>query len=223
MQGGIIEIVFLAMLAGFIGLRLYHVLGRRTGHERPVGDPFRATAPELARPGPPAGAGEPQVRPRAELPAELPGDVRAGLEAIRRADRQFDLDSFLAGARAAYQTILEAFWRGDLEELAELVSDDVLADFRAAIEDRRARGETLENRLIGVDRAQVAAARMNGNMAEVTVRFDATIVAVTRNDRGEVVAGDPGARVETHDVWTFSRHVASPDPVWLLVATDVAA
>jgi predicted lipid-binding transport protein (Tim44 family) len=118
--------------------------------------------------------------------------------------------------------ILEAFWRGDVDDLAELVSDEVLDGFRHAIEERQARGETLENRLLEVDSVRIVEARMNGSMAEVTVQFDAEILAVTRGSDGTVVSGSPSAGVETHDVWTFSRHVTSPDPAWLLVGTDSA-
>jgi predicted lipid-binding transport protein (Tim44 family) len=220
MQSGLIEIVFLAMLAGFIGLRLYQVLGRRTGAEKPVADPFRPSGPEVARPGPRASARDagPVLIP--ELPADIAAEVRPGLEAIVEADRGFRAEAFVAGARGAYQMILEAFWRGDADELSDLVSDDVLHGFRQAIEDRRARGETLENRLLEVDSVKIVDARMNGSMAEVTVRFDAEILAVTRGSGGAVVSGSPDAGVETHDVWTFSRHVTSPDPAWLLVATD---
>ena len=78
----------------------------------------------------------------------------------------------------------------------------------------------LENRLIQIDGATIVGAKMSGTMAEVTVRFDADIVAVTRNGKGDVIAGDPAAAVETHDVWTFSRHTATNDPAWLLVGTD---
>lgn len=222
MQSGLIEIIFLAMLAGFIGLRLYQVLGRRTGHERPVADPFRAGTAEIAHPSAAGSAREPEPLPLPELPADLDPKVRAGLDAIRRADRSFDVEHFVAGARAAYQMILEAFWRGDEAELAELVSDDVLENFRHALAERRAAGLTLENRLLEVDQVRIVDARMNGSMAEVTVQFDAEIVAVTRDATGAIVDGNPDASVETHDVWTFSRHVASPDPVWLVVGTDIA-
>ncbi len=222
MQSGWIEIVFLAMLAGFIGLRLYQVLGRRTGHEKPVADPFRGSGPEVARPAANGTVREAEPLPLPDLPASLGSGVRSGLDSIRKVDRSFDVDRFIAGARGAYQMVLEAFWRGDEEELAELVSDEVMENFRHALAERKAAGLTVENRLLEVDQVRIVGARMNGSMAEVTVQFDAEIVAVTRDSAGAVVAGNPDASVETHDVWTFSRHVTSPDPAWLVVGTDVA-
>lgn len=222
MQSGWVEIFFLAMLAGFIGLRLYHVLGRRTGHEKPVADPFRPSPPD--RLNPPARARtEPEAPITIDLPADVAPDVRPGLEAIARADRGFSPESFLAGAQGAYAMILEAFWKGDTEALKDLVSDEMYANFQAAIDARADAGERIDNRLLQVDRAQIVGALMNGTMAEISVRFDAEIVTVTRDAEGRVIAGDPNTSVETHDLWTFSRHTASSDPAWLLVATDEAA
>jgi predicted lipid-binding transport protein (Tim44 family) len=222
MQSGWVEIFFLAMLAGFIGLRLYHVLGRRTGHEKPVADPFRPAKPDALRP-----AGRSRADADApiaiDLPPDVAPDVRPGLEQVARADRSFAADRFLAGAQGAYAMVLESFWKGDIDQLSDLVSDEMLANFRAAMEARKASGERIENRLLQVDRAQIVGAHMSGTMAEITVRFDAEIVTVTRDAEGRVIAGDPAQSVETHDLWTFSRHTASDDPAWLLVATDEEA
>lgn len=221
MQSGWVEIFFLAMLAGFIGLRLYHVLGRRTGHEKPAADPFRPSRPEVDRPATVRGDPFEREAPAlAGLPANLDPDVRAGLEAVMKADRSFDPERFIAGASSAYTHILESFWQGDADALDHLVSDELLANFKHAIDQRAEAGEHLENRLIQIDGATIVGAKMSGTMAEVTVRFDADIVAVTRNGKGDVVAGDAAAAVETHDVWTFSRHTATNDPAWLLVGTD---
>jgi predicted lipid-binding transport protein (Tim44 family) len=222
MQSGWVEIFFLAMLAGFIGLRLYHVLGRRTGHEKPVADPFRPAGADPVRPA--GRIGRDSDSPISiDLPADIAADVRPGLEAVAKADRGFTPERFLAGAQGAYAMVLEGFWKGDTDSLADLVSDEMLVNFRAAVDARAASGEQLENRLLQVDRAQIVGAHMNGAMAEVTVRFDAEIVTVTRDSEGRVIAGDPSKSVETHDIWTFSRHTASQDPAWLLVATDEEA
>jgi predicted lipid-binding transport protein (Tim44 family) len=222
MQSGWVEIFFLAMLAGFIGLRLYHVLGRRTGHEKPVADPFRPSKPDAVRP---AGRlrSDTDAPIMIDLPPDVAPDVRPGLEQVARADRNFAADRFLAGAQGAYAMVLESFWKGDVDQLSDLVSDEMLANFRAALDARKASGERIENRLLQVDRAQIVGAHMTGTMAEITVRFDAEIVTVTRDAEGRVIAGDPNQSVETHDLWTFSRHTASDDPAWLLVATDEEA
>ena len=214
-----VEIVLLAMVALFVGLRLYAVLGRRTGHEQqPV------TRPE-AVPG--AGPAVPlaDVSPERTEPGGLAYEDKAssGIRAIVAADPSFDVARFLEGAQAAYRVILEAFWKGERDELADLVGDDVRASFDEAIAAREAAGHRLDNRLVAIERALIEDAELNGRVASISVRFDADIAAVTRNEAGEVVAGSLTDAVATHDVWTFRRTLGSPDPNWLLVETDDAA
>ena len=213
-----VEIVLLAMVALFVGLRLYAVLGRRTGHEQqPVIRPAEpATGPELA-PATDAGPDRPE---RAGLVYE---DAAArGIRALIAADSSFDVARFLDGAQAAYRLILEAFWRGDEQELAQFVSDDVRASFSAAIAAREAAGHSMDNRLVSIERAVIEDARLDGRTATIVVRFDADIAAVTRDREGEVVAGSLTDAVPTHDLWTFRRVLGSDDPNWLLVETDDA-
>ena len=213
-----IEIVLLAMVALFVGLRLYSVLGRRTGHEQPI-----------LRPAETAAATEAPV-PAADLTVDRPDTggfvyeepATPGIRAIVGADPSFDVARFLEGAQAAYRMILEAFWRGDREELRHLVGGDVLATFEEAITTREEAGEKLDNRLVQIERAVISDARLSGRTAEVDVRFDADIAAVTRDREGKVIAGTLSDAIPTHDVWTFRRSLSSGDPNWLLVETDEA-
>lgn len=214
----LIEVVVLAMLAGFIALRLVSVLGRRTGHEEPAGDIVRRSPAEQLPPS--AGGADAPVLAPLDLPAGLSADLRASLSAIAAADPGFQPTRFVDGATAAYRMILEAFWKGENEALRELVSDDIAEQFAAAIDARKEDGLTLDNRLVRIERAEIIGAEMRGAMAEVTIRFDADLVALTRDRDGNVVAGSTSDAVATHDVWTFSRHTGSHDPNWLLVATD---
>jgi predicted lipid-binding transport protein (Tim44 family) len=145
-----------------------------------------------------------------------------GIRAIVHADPSFDVGRFLDGAQAAYRMILEAFWKGDREELHHLVGGDVLATFEAAIAERESTGERLDNRLVAIERAVIQDARLAGRSAEIDVRFDADIAAVTRDRDGNVIAGTLSDAIPTHDVWTFRRGLGSADPNWLLVETDEA-
>ncbi len=213
-----IEIVLLAMVALFVGLRLYAVLGRRTGHEqqpvtRPEAVPGTETAAPLADAAPERSDGGGLVYEEG---------AAAGIRAIVAADNSFDVARFLDGAQGAYRMILEAFWKGDRQELAFLASGDVLAAFNQAIDQREAAGHKLDNRLVSIERALIEDARLEGRDASITVRFDADIAAVTRNEAGEVVAGSLEDAVSTHDIWTFRRTLGSQDPNWALVDTDEA-
>lgn len=215
-----VEVVFLAMLAGFIALRLVSVLGRRTGHERPAGDQFRGTTPEVAQNVAPAS--EPRARPQLKLAENTDPRVRAGLEAIAAADTAFDPARFVEGAKGAYAMILDAFWKGDTAPVDAYVSDEVAEQFRRAIAARESDGHSVENRVLSVDAARIVSAHVDGNMAEATVHIDAAIAGVTRDREGEVIAGAASDATHAHDQWTFRRHLGTNDPNWLLVATESA-
>ncbi len=211
-------IIILAMVFVFVALRLWSVLGRRTGHEQPLG---KTEAVALVR-------GVPHARAAETVGAQAPEPVNAsaataGLRAISGSDPGFDVTRFIDGARAAYGLILEAYWKGDEEQLAQLVDGDVARAFTAAIEERRAAGYVLDNRLVAIEAAHIEEARVEGQTAHIRIRFDADIAAVTRDAEGNVVAGSLIDAVPTHDVWTFSRAFKSPDPNWTLTETDEAA
>jgi len=220
------EIVILAMIAAFLGLRLYSVLGRRAEHgEEPVpgrleGQPGPVATPrrDAPRDAGDAAAAQAGMRPR-DVPVSTPAVERC-LREIAAADRRFDVFAFVDGARQAYRMVLEAFWQGDKEELRQLCDRDVYESFAAAIDARAAAGETLDNRLVRIEDAIIVDADYAAPMARVTLRFRSDIAAVTRNAEGQVVAGSLNDAVEAIDVWTFSRNVQSADPDWLLDETD---
>ena len=145
------------------------------------------------------------------------------MRSIAGADPSFDVARFVEGARAAYGLILDAYWRGDEEQLGQLVDGEVAQAFSAAIAERRAQGLVLDNRLVSIEATHIEDARIEGATAHIRVRFDADIAAVTRDEEGNVVAGSLTDAVPTHDVWTFSRALKSPDPNWTLTETDEAA
>lgn len=197
-----IEIVLLAMLAAFIGLRLVSVLGKRTGHERAGGDAFRPGAAQITAPSPRSTAKMPGV---VTVPTGTDGKLAPALQTIVDADPDFNPERFVTGARSAYGMILAAFWSADARALEGLVSDEVNDNFTSAIAERD--GARLANSLDGIDSAAITNAEMIGQMAEVTVRFNARVTI-------------DGVATTTTDVWSFSRHIGSHEPAWLLIATD---
>ena len=210
-------IVILALVALFIGLRLYSVLGERTGHEQqPIlkpADPPRVE-PRVTQPAPTQSASA-DVGDLAYLPMAGPG-----VRAVLAADPSFDVARFLEGAKDAYRMILEAFWKGDLDALRSHVDAHIYETFAAAIEQRKTDGHVLDNRLVAIDQAVISEATVERTVAVLTVRFEADIAAVTRNGEGQVVAGSMSDAVQTRDLWTFRRDTASNDPNWLLIETD---
>jgi predicted lipid-binding transport protein (Tim44 family) len=229
-------IIFLA-LAIFIFARLRSVLGQRTGRERPPYDPYSAR--DAAKPAASRdrdkvvslpGRAEPVSRPEPDTSA--PSAERwagvaaagsasaAGLEAIAKADRDFDAGHFMAGAKTAYEMIVSAFAEGDRRGLKNLLAKDVFEGFANAIAEREERGETMESRFVSIDKAEIIGAELKGKSAQVTIRFVSQLISVTRNRNGEVVDGNPDRVTDVTDIWTFARDVGSRDPNWKLIATE---
>ncbi|RKF21655.1 Tim44 domain-containing protein [Altericroceibacterium spongiae] len=216
----IVEIVILAMIAAFLGLRLYSVLGRRAEHEE---EPIPTRFERKDRASAPQQVAAPEARQADNNSREIigfPPAIEQGLRDISSADRSFDLLAFMSGAKAAYGMVLEAFWRGDREELRQLCDDDVYRGFVAAIDAREQAGETLENRLVRIEDSSVDSASLDGRTARIAVRFVADISAITRDKDGNVVAGSLDDAIESRDIWTFARDINSAGPDWLLVETD---
>lgn len=207
------------MVAAFLGLRLYSVLGRRAEQEEEsVPQRFESDDKPAGLVRPATAAPAVPARP-VELAGVMPA-VERGIREISSADSRFNLAQFLDGARGAYRMVLEAFWNGDRETLRELCDDDVYEGFVAAIEAREAAGETLENTLIRIEETRIHSASLDGRMARIAILFVADVAAVTRDRDGNVIAGSLDDAIESRDVWTFSRNTASRDPNWLLDETD---
>lgn len=233
----IYTIIFLA-LAVFIFLRLRSVLGQRTGSERPPYD--RAARDVLQGRGGDAGRGDNVVpipgtiidqaplAPTDPAPsserwkgtAEPGSDLARGLDDIARQDSSFDPKDFVTGARSAYEMIVMAFAQGDRRTLKDLLSADVFESFDGAIREREQRGERIERKFVGIDKAELVAAELRGRTASLTVRFVSQMISVTRDKADAIVDGSPESITDVTDVWTFSRDMASRDPNWKLVGTE---
>lgn len=218
-----LDIVLFAMVAVFLVLRLRAVLGKRTGNERRHSDPF-STPAQLPRTDAPRNDGDNVVSlPGRGGEREVPGDpVAAGLAEIRAADRGFDPQQFLGGARAAFEMVLGAFAQGDVKTLRGLLSDEVYENFAREIERRDKAGEKLESSIVRMRSADIVEARMEGSAAHVTVKFATEQVNVLRDAKGEPLPGQSTAPADVIDLWTFARDTRSGDPNWLLVATGTA-
>ena len=167
-----------------------------------------------------ASAGETRIR---AYPASDPATID-GLLAINKSDRNFDPDPFLQGAKQAYEMIVSAFASGDRKALKDLLSRDVYDGFTAAIGEREARGELVDQQFVGIKKADIVAAEEQNGAASVTVRFLSELITATRDQAGVIIGGDPQRITEVTDIWTFSRDVSSrralDNPNWKLVETQ---
>lgn len=217
----ILEIIVFGLVAAFLLFRLRSVLGRRTGSERPrelrtFGRAFRAPPSQS-----PSGTG-PVIEGNVVPLGGSDAAALSGAERLKAADRDFDEAKFLAGARGAFEIIVNAFAAGDTAALRPLLSDEVYQSFAKAIADRQAAHETQETNLLTVKGCEIAGIDLVGREASVTVKFVSDQVNVTRAADGKVVEGDPDHVAEKTDIWTFSRDVQSRDPNWKLTGTKSA-
>ena len=230
-----IDIIFFAMIAAFLFLRLRGVLGRRDGHEGPVSNPFkdrtnnenkkdeaddnvislndnRDNVEEVL---------EDELKHQdSEVDFDDDDPSAKELLVIRAIDPNFDKDDFLLGARGAFELILSAYCSGDTPILKPLLSSDVFSNFSQVIWDREQNKQTMEDTLVGILSSEIVEAFVEGSLENITVKFVSEQVNVTRDEKGEVIAGNSSAVIETIDFWTFSRNSQSDDPNWILVATN---
>ena len=215
------DIFLFAVVAGVILFRLYTVLGRRTGNERPPQESYRLSGRSPAE----APVAKDKVVPlpvaRAGQAADAPSDpVARGLLDIKLADRSFDTDHFISGARSAYELIVTAFARGDRAQLKSLLSDEVFAAFGQVIAAREQRKETIAFTFVGFKDVKIVHAALKGRTAEITLAFGSQFISATSDAGGAVTEGDSKSVRDVTDVWTFARDVQARDPNWLLVATS---
>lgn len=215
MNSSLLSLLVLAGVAIFLILRLRSVLGSREGFERP---PTRADgAPrrdfEVIEGGPDEDIID---------HVEDGSDSAKALAAMKMAEPGFSVGEFLGGARQAYEMILMAFERGDVDGLKPFLADDVMETFESVINQRNEQGLTIEAEFVGVREIalQNATFDRSSGEAEIAVRFVGELTSVVRNSDGEIIEGDASEIKRQRDVWTFARTMGADDPNWALVATD---
>lgn len=229
--------IILAALAIFVLWKLWSVLGSRSGTEKPPSNPFAKAVPKSDQgPDAPNAASNVIRLPGATLAAHParndndeerwkgfcePGSaVWAGLDSIAAADADFAVPLFLKGAKSAYEIIVAAFAAGDQKTLKNLLAKEVFDSFSAAIRAREQRGETVATTFVSLDKAILEHVQFKAPMAQISVRFQAKLISVTRASDGTIVDGNAESMVDMVDIWTFARDIGSRDPNWRLIATE---
>nr|WP_321524055.1 Tim44/TimA family putative adaptor protein [uncultured Cohaesibacter sp.] len=232
------SVVFL-IIAVVLFWRLKDVLGTRTGNEADPFDPFSDHEKDKERKAPPADdVGDNVIalpdrvdseaetveekNRRIEKIAPAGSSLNAALSQLMAMDRSFDPDSFLAGARIAYEMIVTAYAEGDRKTLKQLLAADVFTGFTSALDERESKNLRVEFTFIGINKSSIVEAEVAGNEAQITVRFVSSITSCTKDDIGHVIEGDPNSVEEVTDIWTFSRDMSSRNPNWKLIGTESA-
>lgn len=217
MNGSLIQLLVLAGIAIFLILKLRSVLGTRDGFEKPP-IPLDEVRPRVRRDFEVIEGG-----PDRDIIDHVPegSDAAKALAEMKKAEPSFAVGPFLQGARGAYEMILMAFEKGELDRIRPFLSDDVEASFGEAIAAREAEGLTVEAAFLGIKELVLHDATFNkeSGFGEISVRFVADQTYVVRNKAGEIVEGSPREIKKSRDIWTFARRMGSDDPNWQLVAT----
>ena len=187
-----IDIILLAMIAGFIFLRLRGILGKRTGFD---------------------GKSAPQFE-------EILKNVN--IEKKIKSEEIFDdaaQKEFLKGAKIAYETIITDFSDNDnkITSAKPLLNKDIFNQFDDALKERAKRGHFAEITFIGVNKAEIKEHKKIGNILNVTVDFIGEVITCIRDKEKKIVSGDPEKIKKIYDTWVFSRDTTSPNPNWQLV------
>jgi predicted lipid-binding transport protein (Tim44 family) len=217
MNGSLIQLLVLAGIAIFLILKLRSVLGTRDGFEKPP-IPLDDVRPRVRRDFEVIEGG-----PDRDIIDHVPegSDAARALADMKKAEPAFAVGPFLQGARGAYEMILMAFEKGELDRIRPFLSDDVEASFAEAIAEREKNGLTVEAAFLGIKELTLHEATFTpeSRFGEIAVRFVADQTYVVRNKSGEIVEGSPREVKKTRDIWTFARQMGSDDPNWQLVAT----
>mgnify|MGYP006110386561 FL=1 len=195
-QFGFIDIILLAMFAGFIILRLRNILGRKTGHqEKPVNRHF------------PRGL-------------ETLKDIENN-EAIKSGNIDEEAKKqFLKGADIAYEKIITSFAKGDKKLLKSLLGKEMFGDFSKVIDDRKQNLHKYETTFIGIKSSKILEFKKIENIYKVTVNFVSEIITCVKDKNSKIIEGNPDTIKTVNDVWKFSKNMWSQDPTWYLVETS---
>jgi len=228
--------ILLLAVALVVFWRLRSVLGTRTGQEKPPFDLFGSKradtqdggAPITRLPEAPVAAANDHADREPPPPvwkgfAEEGSPLATALGQMAENDSTFTPRSFVDGAKLAYEMIVEAYAKGDKQALKNLLSKDVLDGFSRAIDTRVSQGQRVDSRFVGIDKAVIRQASLNGRKASITMEFVSELISATYDKAGQIIDGDPKEIRQVTDVWTFERDVGSRDPNWKLVATEAPA
>ena len=187
-----IDIILLAMIAGFIFLRLRGILGKRTGFEGKTTGQFQEVLKKIEK------------------------------TQIKKNNNIFDTNAqneFLKGAKIAYETIITDFSDNDnkITSSKSLLNEKILTQFNRALKERSDRGHYAEITFIGINSAKIKEHKKIGNILNVTVDFIAEIITCIKDNDKKIISGDPEKIKKIYDTWVFSRDTTSVNPNWKLI------
>ena len=189
-----IDIILLAMIAGFIFLRLRGILGKRTGHKESVDSSF-----------PHDFLAEKKLKNKTD---QIIFDEKAK-------------EAFLKGAKIAYETVITNFASGNLKSIKYLLDKKVFDQFNEALRERENKGHMSETTFVGIDSASIKEHNKINSILEVTVDFVSEIISCVKDKDNKILSGDSEKVRKVFDTWKFKKDSRSNNPNWLLIDTQI--
>ncbi len=220
------DIIILALIAGFIALRLRNTLGKDVGH-RPDSNKIRQqmgkeleerviNLPGVNRAKEDAKLQEPEIDVAFEA---LEGEIKTKVTAVIKKDPEFNYSEFIEGSQGAFEWVMKAFNDGDKTTLKQLLSKEVYKEFEEAMIDRMNSDAQADTTLVSIDEAEMVDAVVKSGKVNITMRFLTDQIHVVRNEKGDVISGDASEITRVEDEWVFERSVKSRDPNWTIIDT----
>jgi len=191
---GYIDIILLAMIAGFIILRLRNILGRKTGHQEKVFTDFEKNFEKFKK--------KETTQAKPTFKTDLKGEEEK---------------EFLRGAEIAYETIITAFAKGDRNKLKNLLAPSILSSFDEAIKERDKENIKSELTFIGFKESKLQKFEEVKSELFATVRFVSEIISVKKDKENKIIDGNPDIIKTVTDQWKFTKSVLNKNPNWNLL------
>ncbi len=220
-----VDLIFFIMIAAILVLRLRSVLGKRTGNEKKSKNNFSFDSKQAQK----TYKDENIVKENLKQPKLVEENInnmdfksKTGLEKINTIDKSFSSKEFLAGAKEAFESIVEAYAKSDFKTLKNLLNNKMFKIFSDSINKRNKKNNVLEHTFISFKNAEIKKISVKSSIAEIVVKFVTEQVNLLKNSKGKIIEGNP-EYIEDHiDNWTFSKDLNSGNPNWNLTDTETA-
>ena len=217
------DIIILALIAGFIALRLRNTLGKDVGHRPDSTQLRRQMGKELEERVvtlPTAKAKAEEEKPKKDKAFDkLENDLQDKITLIKKADPSFNVSEFFEGAKGAFEWVMKAYNDGDKSTLKQLLSKEVYTEFEEAMVDRMSSPARAHTTLVAIDEVTLMDAEIKGSKTQITIKYITDQIHVVKNEAEEVISGEASKVISVEDEWVFERSVKSRDPNWTIIDT----
>jgi predicted lipid-binding transport protein (Tim44 family) len=218
------DIMILALIAGFVALRLRNTLGKDVGHRPDSAQIRRQMAEEIEERVTSLQAVKDKLKeeatgkkPKPKAEDDLSDKLKKEIKEIQKHDPEFEFGEFLEGAKGAFEWVLKAYNDGDKSTLKNLLSDEIYQEFESAMIERESGSTKLDTTLVSIDKAEVQEIEVNRKTAQIIVKFLSDQIQVQKDESGKVVSGNASEITRVEDEWVFERPLTSRDPNWTVI------